>query len=89
MKVKFLMRAARRTFSNTVEHEIGKSAAALTYYLLFAMFPILVFINSLLGMLNWNVTAISNVLLPVQPDSKSLLEQGAAVSFHGGGNDPD
>ena len=52
MKVKFLMRAARRTFSNTVEHEIGKSAAALTYYLLFAMFPILIFINSLLGMLN-------------------------------------
>ena len=89
MKVKFLIRAVRWTLSNTVEHDIGKSAAALTYYLLFAMFPILVFFNNLLGMLNWNVTAISNVLLPVQPDSKSLLEQGAAVSFHGGGNDPD
>ena len=75
MKVKFLMRAARRTFSNTVEHEIGKSAAALTYYLLFAMFPILIFINSLLGMLNWNVTAISNVLLPVLPrEVVSMLE---------------
>ena len=75
MKVKFLMRAARRTFSNTVEHEIGKSAAALTYYLLFAMFPILVFINSLLGMLNWNVTAVSNVLLPVLPrEVVSMLE---------------
>ena len=75
MKVKFLMRAARRTFSNTVEHEIGKSAAALTYYLLFAMFPILIFINSLLGVLNWNVTAISNVLLPVLPrEVVSMLE---------------
>ena len=75
MKVKFLMRATRRTFSNTVEHEIGKSAAALTYYLLFAMFPILIFINSLLGMLNWNVTAISNVLLPVLPrEVVSMLE---------------
>ena len=75
MKAKCLMRAARRTFSNTVEHEIGKSAAALTYYLLFAMFPILVFINSLLGMLNWNVTAISNVLLPVLPrEVVSMLE---------------
>lgn len=75
MKVKFLMRAARRTFSNTVEHEIGKSAAALTYYLLFAMFPILVFFNNLLGMLNWNVTAISNVLLPVLPrEVVSMLE---------------
>ena len=75
MKVRFLMRAARRTFSNTVEHEIGKSAAALTYYLLFAMFPILIFINSLLGMLNWNVTAISNVLLPVLPrEVVSMLE---------------
>ena len=75
MKVKFLMRAAHRTFSNMVEHEIGKSAAALTYYLLFAMFPILIFINSLLGMLNWNVTAISNVLLPVLPrEVVSMLE---------------
>lgn len=75
MKVKFLMRAARRTFSNTVEHEIGKSAAALTYYLLFAIFPILIFINSLLGMLNWNVTAVSNVLLPVLPrEVVSMLE---------------
>ena len=75
MKVRFLMRAARRTFSNTVEHEIGKSAAALTYYLLFAIFPILIFINSLLGMLNWNVTAISNVLLPVLPrEVVSMLE---------------
>ena len=75
MKVKFLMRAVRWTLSNTVEHDIGKSAAALTYYLLFAMFPILIFINSLLGMLNWNVTAISNVLLPVLPrEVVSMLE---------------
>ena len=75
MKVKFLMRAVRRTFSNTAEHDIGKSAAALTYYLLFAMFPMLIFVNNLLGMLNWNVTAISNVLLPVLPrEVVSMLE---------------
>ena len=75
MKVKFLISAVRRTFSNTVEHDIGKSAAALTYYLLFAMFPILIFTNNLLGMLNWNVAAISNVLLPVLPrEVVSMLE---------------
>ena len=67
MKVNFLMRAVRKTFSNTVEHEIGKSAAALAYYLLFALFPILIFINNLLGMLHWNATAISNTLMPVLP----------------------
>ena len=75
MKVNSMMGTVRKTFSNTVEHEIGKSAAALTYYLLFAMFPMLIFVNNLLGMLNWNVTAISNILLPVLPgEVVSMLE---------------
>lgn len=33
-------------------HEVGHSAAALTYYLLFSFFPFLVFISGLLSMLN-------------------------------------
>ena len=83
MNVKFLMRTVRRTFANTVEHEIGKSAAALTYYLLFAMFPILIFINNLLGMLNWNVTAISNVLLPVLPREVVSMLEAYLTYIHG------
>ena len=67
MTAKFLWRSVQKTIFNTAEHKIGKSAAALTYYLLFAMFPILIFINNLLGTLHWNATAISNTLMPVLP----------------------
>lgn len=75
MKVKFLWRSVRKTISNTIEHEIGKSAAALTYYLLFAMFPMMIFVSNLLGMLDWNVTAISKDLIPVLPrEVVSMLE---------------
>ena len=83
MKVKFLISAVRKTFSNTVEHEIGKSAAALAYYLLFALFPILIFINNLLGMLNWNVTAISNALIPVLPREVVSMLKAYLIYIHG------
>lgn len=33
-------------------HGVGNSAAALTYYLIFAFFPFLIFLSSLLGVLN-------------------------------------
>lgn len=33
------------------DHNVGNSAAALTYYLIFAFFPFLIFVSSLLGML--------------------------------------
>ena len=83
MKVKFLRSAVRKTFSHTVEHEIGKSAAALTYYLLFAMFPMLIFVNNLLGMLNWNVTTISKALLPVLPGEVVSMLEAYLIYIHG------
>lgn len=39
------------------EHDVGKNAAALAYYLLFALFPMLIFISNVLGLLNLNVNA--------------------------------
>lgn len=62
-----------KTLTSAVEHEVGKSAAALTYYLLFAMFPLLIFVSNLLGMLDLNVTSITNALLPVMPDDVVYL----------------
>ena len=35
-----------------LEHDVGKSAAALTYYLLFSFFPLLIFLSTLLGFLD-------------------------------------
>lgn len=43
------------------DHNVGKNAAALAYYLLFALFPMLIFLSNLLGLLNLNVTAITQV----------------------------
>lgn len=68
-----LRRSICKTLINTAEHSIGKSAAALTYYLLFAMFPLLIFISNLLGLLELNVASITNALLPIMPDDVVYL----------------
>ena len=52
---------------------MAKSAAALTYHMLFAMFPLLIFISNLLGLLDLNVTSITNTLLPIMPDDVVYL----------------
>lgn len=65
----------RNTVFNIAEHDVGKSAAALTYYLLFAMFPLLVFVSNLLGLLDLDVASISKALMPIMPDDVvNLLE---------------
>ena len=48
--------------SNFFEHDVGRNAAALAYYLLFALFPLLIFISNVLGLLDLNVNAIIEVL---------------------------
>ena len=45
---------ARRYF----RHGVGVQSAALAFYLLFMIFPFLIFISALLGLLDLNVTAI-------------------------------
>lgn len=44
----------RRYFS----HDVGRDSAALSYYLLFAIFPLLVFISTLLGVLDVDVESV-------------------------------
>lgn len=72
-KQPLLRKSIRKTLTSAVEHEVGKSAAALTYYLLFAMFPLLIFVSNLLGMLDLDVTSITSALLPVMPDDVVYL----------------
>ena len=57
----------RLLVKNSFEHDIDKNAAALAYYLLFALFPLLIFISNLLGLLNLNVTAITQFLQQFLP----------------------
>lgn len=69
------LKSVRKTVVRVAEHEVGKSAAALTYYLLFAMFPLLIFISNLLGLLDLDVASISRTLMPILPDDVvNLLE---------------
>lgn len=59
----------RLLIKNYMDHGIGKSAAALTYYLLFAIFPLLIFLCNLLGLLDLNVNAITEALQQILPTS--------------------
>ena len=49
------------------EHDVARDSAALTYYLLFAIFPLLIFISVLLGALELDVEGITNFLSNVAP----------------------
>lgn len=74
-KKSLLPKVIRNTVFHIAEHGVGKRAAALTYYLLFAMFPLLVFISNLLGLLDLDVASISKALMPIMPDDVvNLLE---------------
>jgi len=66
-------RTIHKTFRNILEHDVAKSAAALTYNLLFALFPLLIFISNLLGLLDLNVASITAALLPILPDDVVYL----------------
>ena len=48
-------------------HDVARDSAALTYYLLFAIFPLLIFISTLLGLLELDVAYITSVLEPLLP----------------------
>lgn len=74
-KRRLFPKTIHKTVYHVAAHNVGKNAAALTYYLLFAMFPLLIFVSNLLGLLDLNVASISNALMPVMPDDVvNLLE---------------
>lgn len=61
------MPTLRLIVRNFFEHNVGKNAAALAYYLLFALFPLLIFISNLLGLVNLDVNAIIQALQQFLP----------------------
>ena len=62
-----------KTLHSITAHDVPKSAAALAYNLLFALFPLLIFINNLLGLLDLDIASITESLLPVMPDDVVFL----------------
>lgn len=63
----------RLLVNNFFEHEVGKNAAALAYYLVFAIFPLLILLSNVLGLLNLNVAAITNALQRFLPTDIVVL----------------
>ena len=61
--------ALRLLVKNYFQHDVAQNAAALAYYLLFAIFPILIFLNNVLGLLNLNVSEITQVLQKFLPEA--------------------
>lgn len=71
----FLKNVMQRLLKNCYEHNVGKNAAALAYYLLFALFPLLIFASNFLGLLELNVSEIIlnlNRILPT--DAVGIIE---------------
>lgn len=54
------------------EHDVGRDSAALTYYLLFAIFPLLIFVSTLLGALDLDIESTVAYLAEIAPPQ--LLE---------------
>jgi len=77
----------RLMIRNIPNHNVGKNAAALAYYLLFALFPMLIFLSNLLGLLDLNVTAITRSLQQLLPKDivgiiESYLDYVSQTSSH-------
>lgn len=60
---RFLIHILRRYFN----HDVGRQGAALAYYLLFALFPFLIFFSSLLGLLDLDISGIIRTMTPLLP----------------------
>lgn len=62
-----LLRAAARLAERYFNHRVARDSAALTYYLLFALFPLLIFLSNLLGLLQLDVESVLLRLSAVVP----------------------
>lgn len=58
------------------DHHVARDSAALTYYLLFAIFPLLIFLNNLVGLMSFDIDSLLNALANVIPrDVVDLIGQ--------------
>ena len=62
---RFLAKTIERYFL----HGVGQEAASLAYYLLFMLFPLMIFLSSLLGLLDLDVSGITKSLDALLPSS--------------------
>jgi len=56
-------------------HNVGKNAAALAYYLIFAVFPLIIFVSNLVGLLQLDIVEILQLIRPFMPSDVLRLVQ--------------
>ena len=61
------LRGAYLMTQRYLRHNVGSQSAALAFYLLFMIFPLLIFISALLGLLQLDVAAILDALVEFLP----------------------
>ena len=62
-----LLRGIYLMIQRYLRHNVGIQSAALAFYLLFMIFPFLIFISALLGLLQLDVAAILDALEDFMP----------------------
>ena len=68
-ELKLILRLIRRCSA----HDAAQQGAALAYYLLFSLFPILILISSLIGQLRLDLSAVLEPVAPILPDGVMAL----------------
>ena len=56
------------TIQGYFDNKVGRNAAGMTYYLLFAMFPFFIFVTSLLGLLHLPTLTFDGQITRFLPD---------------------
>lgn len=55
-------------FDRYYGHDVARDGAALTYYLLFAIFPLLIFISTLVGLMNLDIEELMSTVSHILPE---------------------
>lgn len=71
--MKTLFRVLRQLGRRYFAHQVGRSAAELAYYLLFSLFPLLIFVNAAVSMLRLSTDTVSQALGAVLPAQAAEL----------------
>ena len=71
--MKPLFRVLRQLGRRYFAHQVGRSAAELAYYLLFSLFPLLIFVNASVSMLHLSSQMLSQMLGAVLPSQAAEL----------------
>ena len=72
-QAKTALRVVRQLIRRYFRDQVGRSAAELAYYLLFSLFPLLIFVNSAISMLHLSVDSLTTLLGSVLPPQAADL----------------